>query len=144
MDNAAIRAAAEQQRAQVISFGREPAPLKQYVRLLEQKRATEQKQAAKAAEGEAAGAALPDAREAALRTKCALDARRKRERRQNDAQAVASAAAAIAAAAASLHVIAVEQQQLLEIDVEAAEMAAWHEAAQRDEAAQRQERRCEA
>ena len=109
MDNAAIRAAAEQQRAQVISFGREPAPLKQYVRLLKQKRATEQKKAAKAAEGEAAGAALPDAREAALRTKCALDARRKRERRQNDAQAVASAAAAIVAAAASLHVIAVEQ-----------------------------------
>ena len=73
MDNAAIRAAAEQQRAQVISFGREPAPPKQYVRLLKQKRATEQKKAAKAAEGEAAGAALPDAREAALRTKCALD-----------------------------------------------------------------------
>ena len=50
MDDAAIWAAAEQQRAQVMAFGRYPAPLKQYVRLLKQKRATEQKKAAKAAE----------------------------------------------------------------------------------------------
>ena len=89
MDNAAIWAAAEQQRAQVMAFGREPAPLKQYVRLLKQKLATEQKKAAKAAEAEAARAAMPPdeaneaaAREEARRRKLARQAQQARARCQ--------------------------------------------------------------